>query len=145
MQNRIDINCPVSSERVNENTVRVAALLGALVTILGIYFNSYILIGILAIDFELRAFSDGKKSLIKSAAKQLIGLVGVKEKLVDAAPKKFAAGMGLVFTLVIASLQVLHYYPAAAIVGGVLIVCALLEGLFGICLGCIVYSILVKK
>jgi len=137
------MNCPISADRVNENAVRASAFICILVTLAGIYFKSYIVIGLLAIDFELRAFSDGKSSIIKNLAKEVVRLIGIKNKPVDAAPKRFAAGVGLVVTLIIASLQLLQLYFAAELVAGVLILCALLEGAFGFCLGCHIYTLFI--
>jgi len=143
MQDTINISCPVSAERINENAARAAAFFTIVIAAAGMLLNSYIIIILLASDFALRAFTQGKASPVKLLAKQVVQLLKIKEKSVDAAPKKFAAGVGMVFCLGIAAFQLAGLYIAANITGGVLLFCALLEGGAGICLGCIAYTLLI--
>jgi hypothetical protein len=56
------------------------------------------------------------------------------------APKRFAAALGLVFSLTITVLIFIQLTSLAYIIGGILVVCALLELVFKICLGCYVYN-----
>ena len=143
MQDTLNISCPVSAERINENVARVAAFFAMVIAAAGVALNSYIIIIALAIDFALRAFTQGKASPIKFLSKQVVQLLKIKEKPADAAPKKFAAGVGMVFCISIACMLLFNYFLAAAVIAGLLIFCALLEGAAGICLGCIVYTLIV--
>ncbi len=143
MQEAISINCPVSAERINENAARIAAFYVIIITAAALWFNSYIIIMLLAIDFALRAFTQGKASPLKFLSRQTVQLLKIKNKPTDAAPKKFAAGVGMVFCLAIACMQILNYLTAATAIGGVLLFCAVLEGAAGICLGCIVYTLVI--
>jgi hypothetical protein len=143
MQTLIDISCPVSTARINENVARAAAFYVIAVATAGILLNSYIIIFLLAADFALRAFTNGNASPVKFLSKQTVKLLNIQARLTDAAPKKFAAGMGFVFCAAIASLLLAGLFTAAAVVAGVLFFCALLEGAAGICLGCIVYTLMV--
>jgi len=98
------------------------------------------LIAALAADFYLRAFTTGKYSPIKIAARHFGNYVGVGLKPTDAAPKKFAAGIGLVFTIAIANLQWFGFTVLADSLGTMLLICAILESFFGYCLGCVIYT-----
>jgi len=143
MQDTINISCPVSTERINENVTRVAAFYVIIITIIAIWFNSYIIIFLLAADFAFRAFTNGNASVIKFLSKQTAHLLNIPQKPTDAAPKKFAAGVGMAFCTGIGCLLLLNAVTAASLVAGVLLFCALLEGAAGICLGCIVYTLFV--
>ncbi len=132
--------CPISSEKVNENIIRTIAIQVVILTVISIVFNNYIISLLLTLDFSLRAFNSGKFSLLKLISKQVVTSINIKVKPIDAAPKKFAAALGFFFSLVIAVLQILNLLFTAKLVGFVLIFCALLEGVAGICLGCIVYT-----
>jgi len=149
MKETIDISCPVSPDRINENVARSAAFFTIVITLAGLFINNPLIFTLLAIDFSIRAFTTGKGSFIKYGSKKVVKFFGIKEKPVDAAPKKFAAGLGMAFCFIIAVFQVSGYYFAANVTGGILLFCAVLEGAFGICLGCIVYSFfifsLIKK
>lgn len=136
----LNISCPVSAERINENAARAAAFVVIAITAAGVAFNNYILFVLLALDFGLRAFASGNASPVRFLAKQIVQLLHIAPKPADAAPKKFAAGVGLVFSAAIAAFIFAGLTTAAFVTAGVLLFCALLEGAFGICLGCIVYT-----
>lgn len=96
----------------------------------------------LTTDFALRAFTV-RTSPLAAIAKGIAALLQVKPKPIFAAPKKFAAALGFVFSFLVLLFLLLRLYPAAYVVGGILIFCALLEAVFKICLGCYVYDWLV--
>lgn len=138
-----NITCPVSAERINENVARIAAAYVILTSIAAIVLDNYLLMALLGVDFAIRAFTNGYASPVRFIALQTAALLNVKNKPVDAAPKKFAAGVGVVFCAAIALLQYAGLITAAWVVGLLLLICALLESAFGICVGCIVYTLLV--
>jgi hypothetical protein len=144
MKKKFNIICPVSPDRVNENSTRVAAFFTIIITVIGLYFNSYIIFFLMALDFALRAFSDGKWSVIRNLSIHIVNLLKIKTKLIDASPKKFAAGMGMTFCLAIGLLIIFDLNLSSIIVGCVLIAAALLEGGFNFCLGCTIYTLFVQ-
>lgn len=138
-----NITCPVSAERINENVARTAAAYVIILSITGIAADNYLLIALLCVDFAIRAFTKGYASPVRFMALQTVSLLNIKNKPVDAAPKKFAAGVGMVFCAAIAALLYAGLTTAAWVMGGILLICALLESAAGICVGCIVYTLLV--
>jgi hypothetical protein len=143
MSKRIAVTCPVSTDRINENVARTAAFFVISFTLVGLYLHNPFIFALLAIDFALRAFTNGNYSLIKFGSKQIVSILDITPKPTDAAPKKFAAGLGVFFSLLIGVLLFLGLQFSANITGAVLLFCAVLEGGFGICLGCIVYTLLI--
>ena len=143
MESNNYISCPVSVNRVDESVVRTVSIFVFTITLIILYTGNYFISGFLAIDFAIRAFTNGNASPLKIISKKIAEIFKFKKKPIDAAPKKFAAGLGLLFSTLIALFQILHLTTFAQLTGGILIFCALLEGLAGICLGCIVYSILI--
>jgi hypothetical protein len=139
-----DINCPISEERVNENVVRTVALLVFLLVSLSLYLNSCYISGFLAIDFATRAFTNGKWSILRFIALQLNQLLKIKPVSIDAAPKKFAAGLGIIFSIAIACLQYFQLPIAAFAIGAILLICAFLECVLSFCVGCLVYTLVTK-
>jgi hypothetical protein len=125
--------------RVNENVVRLVAgfvLIFAIATV----FTGWVVLPIyLSIDFFLRAFTNIKPPFAL-AAQQLAKTFHLEVKLIYAAPKKFAAAIGFVFSVVISALLLSGFIDTAKIVTGVLVVFATLESVFAICAGCYVYS-----
>ncbi len=124
---------------IDANWVRVIASL-VIITGVGILItkNYWLSLG-LAIDFGLRAFTT-LPSLFGMVAKFVAQKAGWAPKPVFAPPKKFAAGIGCLFSLLISVLLFLQVYMGAYIVGGVLLTCAFLESFFNICVGCYAYD-----
>ena len=124
---------------IDANRVRVIASL-VIITGVGILItkNYWLSLG-LAIDFGIRAFTS-LPSPFGMVAKFVSQKAGWVAKPVFAPPKKFAAGIGCLFSLLIAVLLYLQIYVAAYIVVGVLLSCATLESFFNICVGCYAYD-----
>ncbi len=141
MQNIIQIICPVSGEKADKNTTRTIALFTVLITAAALLAGSYMILLLLAADFAIRSFSSGTGSPLKILSKKITGTLNINKKPVDAAPKKFAAMLGMIFSLLAGLLIILNLPVAATVVASTLIFCALLEGVFGYCLGCVVYSL----
>jgi hypothetical protein len=138
-----NINCPISTDRVDENVTRIVSFVMAAFFLAGIILKSYILVFLIAVDFAVRAFTNGKYSVIRSISKSIAGLLKLKSKPIDAAPKKFAAGMGMVMSALTGVLLFFGNFTAAYLIGAVLIFCAFLEGAFALCIGCHIYSFIV--
>lgn len=141
-----NIVCPVSSERIDENIPRIIGIFVVVILI------AYIINGILAlpiflvIDFYLRGFTKGKYSLLSLLAKNINkGLPNKGEvKLINKAPKMFAARLGLVFSFLIVSLHFIGWPSISYYLSATLIAFAALEGIVNFCVGCVVFTWFVK-
>jgi hypothetical protein len=137
----MEISCPVSPERVNENVVRIIAFFVALIGICCVAVNNYYLIIFLFLDFGLRAFTSGRWSLLRNIANAIVKLFSISTKPTDLAPKKFAAKMGFIFCIVIYGSVLFQFSLAPLILTAILIAFAILESIFGICIGCHIYTL----
>jgi hypothetical protein len=136
--------CPVDFVLINENKARLTAFF---VFILGVIFlvtGLWIIIAFLMFDFFLRANNWGKYSLLAILSDAIIKQLNIKNKPTDRAPKRFAAGVGLVFATGILILVLLHASILKIVVTSVLLLFAFLEAFVGFCAGCHAYSILHK-
>jgi hypothetical protein len=140
----IDTTCPVSGERINGNAARAAAFYTIVLTSVSLLTGNYFLSALLALDFGIRAFGPAWLSLIRLLSVTTVNMFGIAPHPVDAAPKKFAAGLGMVFCLAIGIMQYYHAVIPSLITGTLLLICAFLEGAFAFCLGCIIYTFLRK-
>ena len=136
MRNVSSVN---TENRVNENVVRLVAGFVLLTAIATIATGWALLPLYLSIDFFLRAFTSIKPPFAL-AAQQLAKALKLEVKPIYAAPKKFAAAIGFVFSVAISALLLSGFVETAKAVTGVLVVFATLESVFGICAGCYVYS-----
>ena len=138
------VQCPVDFIAVNENKVRLTAFF---VMVLGIVFlltGLWIIIAFLVADFFLRANNWGKYSLLAILSDAVVRQLKIKNKPTDRAPKRFAAGVGLIFTAGILVVTLLHLEVTTIIITSVLLLFAFLESVVGFCAGCYVYSYLQK-
>lgn len=130
---------------VNETSARIVAagvvLLGTAFVLTG---NSWILI-VLAYGFVARVLSGPTLSPLGRLATQVITpRLTVQHRFVPGPPKRFAQGVGAAFTLTASVLMVADVTTLARIVIALLVIAALLEAVFAICLGCIVFGWLMR-
>jgi len=122
-------------------TVRLVAAQMVLLTVLAVATGWVLVALFLVIDFTFRA-SGLLPSPLALLGGRIASALRLARKPIFLPPKRFAAGIGLAFSLGILALLILGQTIAAYAVGGVLIFCALLEALFDYCLGCQVYHLL---
>ena len=130
---------------VNETSARVVA---SGVAVIGIAFtvtgNSWLL-AVLTYGFVARVLSGPTLSPLGRLATQVITpRLNVQHRFVPGPPKRFAQGMGAAFTLTASVLVIIGSTTPARFIIAMLIVAALLESVFAICLGCIIFGWLMK-
>jgi hypothetical protein len=136
--------CPIEGTKINEPTVRVVASLIAISALAGIWFQSQVIFLLLVFDFYVRGFGKKQWSVFRYLAIQTVTILDVKEKLIDAGGKKFAAKIGLILSILLTVSTILQWPVAVYTLGGMLVICALLESVLAFCVGCEVYSLLQK-
>lgn len=131
--------CPLSELRIDKNTVRLTGLLIAVMIAVAVYTGISWIIAFVAVDYFIRAFTKKKFSPVSRVAAELSRISGLPDNKIDKAPKIFAARVGFLFSL---SSVVLYFFShtAGAAVGLALMSFALLESVFDVCVGCIVYT-----
>jgi hypothetical protein len=138
-----NIVCPISDQRVNEQVTRLNAMFAIGIIVLAFVLNSIFLFIFLMADFFIRAFTEIKFSPIGFASNSLINTLNLPVRLIDKAPKIFAARLGFLMTATIAGLFIFSFKIASVVVATILIFFAGLEFLFAICVGCLIYSYLI--
>lgn len=129
----------VSESYLDERNVRGVAAIVVLLVSVALVFRWEWLGAFVAVDFFLRAFTR-LPSALAIAAKTILGFFESSPKPIFASPKRFAAGIGFVFSAATALFLHFGLFAEATIVGGILVFCALLESVFKICLGCYSYN-----
>jgi hypothetical protein len=134
--------CPVSPLRVNENTARITGFVMATMIALYAITGSIVFVIAIALDYAIRAFTRRQFSPASWFAAWLVRVTKLPEISIDKAPKIFAARVGFLFAL--ASALLFFINPMASlIVALTLMGFALLESLFNLCVGCLVYTFIV--
>ena len=135
--------CPISDQRINEQVTRLNSLFTIGIIVLAFLLNSVLFLIFLMADFFIRAFTELKFSPISFASRSLSNTLNLPHKMIDKAPKVFAARLGFLMTTVIAGLFIFNLKIATFVLSGLLIFFASLELLFAICIGCTIYTYLI--
>lgn len=129
----------------NDTSARIVA--GGVVAMSVIFLitgSGWVLIP-LTYGFIARVLTGPKLSpLGQLAVKVITPRIKVNHKLVAGPPKRFAQGVGTVFTVTASVLYLIENLTASRIVIAMLIGAASLESFFGYCLGCKMFAILMR-
>ena len=130
---------------VNEVSARLVAGGVVVMAVATIAFNQPWLLVPLVYGFAARVATGPKLSpLGLLVTRVIVPRLPWSERPYPGPPKRFAQGMGLVFTAVAAVLVLLGLRLEAYVVLGLLIGAASLESFAGYCLGCRIFGLLMK-
>lgn len=135
-------SCPIEGKQINEPTVRVVALLVAITAAAGAWLQSPYIFLFLAYDFFVRGFDKKQWSLFRFIGIKAINILEVREKLIDAGGKKFAAKIGFIFSATLTLFTLFGWSSGVYLLSAILVLFAVLESTLAYCVGCKVYSIL---
>jgi len=131
---------------VNDISARIVAAGVVLLAAATIVFDQPWLTVVLAYGFVARVLTGPTLSpLGQLSVRVLTPLLGKEPRLVAGPPKRFAQGIGAVFSVTAAILALGFGLRGAAYVTlGLLIIAALLESALGLCLGCKAFGLLMR-
>ena len=130
---------------VNEVSARLVAAGVVLMAVVALAFNVKWLTAVLAYGFIARVLTGPSLSPLGQLVTRVITpRTGIKPKYVAGPPKRFAQGIGVLFSVSALVLTLAGQWNAARVVLAVLVVAALLESAFAICLGCKVFALLMR-
>src|SRR3954467_3759045 len=131
---------------VNEVAARLVAGGVVLMCVATIAFDLPWMTAVIAYGFVARVLTGPTLSpLGQLVTRVIVPRLPVEPRPVDGPPKRFAQGIGAVFSVTAAVLTLgLGLDTAAYVVLGVLIVPATLESVFGYCVGCKAFALLAR-
>jgi hypothetical protein len=122
--------------------VRITGFFMAAMIALAVFTGSSYFLFAIAIDYFIRAATPAKYSPFSWVASKIVDTFNLGDHLIDKSPKIFAARVGFLFAFTAAVLS-FSYPTASLIVALSLMGFALLESVFDLCVGCIVYTYMV--
>ncbi|WP_167611552.1 DUF4395 domain-containing protein [Maribellus sediminis] len=137
------IVCPISIEKIDSNVSRLTVFINVVFMGVFLYSKNPLFIGIVAVDYFIRATLKVEYSPIRFLALYIISALNVKKKPINLAPKIFASRLGLICALMAAILQLTGHTSGALITAGLLMVLSILDSVFNYCVGCIIYNFIV--
>jgi len=132
---------------VSNQVIRITGVLVSILAILGIIFREdlwgqYIVVFLL-VDFCFRFMAGASASVLGMIATVLSAPMG-SPNLKPGFPKQFASFCGICFTATTVGCYFSGNYIAGAVVLGILLACAALEGFFNFCVGCLFFGFAIQ-
>lgn len=131
--------------KIPSGLVRATAGQVFVLSLVGLLFVPLWIVAFLAADFAVRSLNMPKLSpLAFSARKIFVPLLRLSSEPVSRKPKQFAATLGLIITTSAVILILSGYQYTALVLLAVLACFSLLESAWGFCVGCRIYSGLIR-
>jgi hypothetical protein len=129
----------------NETSARLVAAGVVLISAFFLLTNSILVLIALTYGFAARVAAGPAFSPLALFVTRIVTpKLNFNHKFVPGPPKRFAQTIGLTFAATSLALTLLGFSTAAQLVIAALIIAATLESVFAICLGCIMFSFLMK-
>ena len=126
--------------RVNEKAARVVAGLVVLTAACALLLQAGWLLWLMALGFLLRVLSGPRFSPFGLLATRVVAPRLGPPRLVPGPHKRFAQGLGLAISLSAALCVTLGAPTVGWVLVGLLVVAAVLESVFALCLGCAIFG-----
>ena len=135
-------SCPISTDKVNSSLTKVYSIFTFSVITIFLFSPFKEIIFISTVDFIIRIFFGIKYSPICTFIKFGLKVSNVPVHMVNAGPKKFAAKVGMLFTVLISVGVVFNFPMLSVISAGIAFVAIGAEVFFDYCLACTIHSFL---
>ena len=135
--------CPVSIEKIDSKVSRLTVFLNVILMGFFIFTQNPVFIGIVAVDYFIRATMKLEYSPLRYIAFSIISLLKLPKKPVNLAQKIFASRLGLMCATVSFVLQLSGFTTGALIVAGILMLLSFMDSVLNFCVGCIIYNYVV--
>lgn len=133
--------CPISPDAIDKRAARVGAALTATLLVAYAFTGVWPLLVLVVADYVVRVLTP-YRSPIARAGGAVMKVVGLSPKRMNKGPKIFAWRLG--FLMAAASLLLLPISPTASgVVAVVLAGFNVLDGVFNLCVGCVIYTYIV--
>jgi hypothetical protein len=130
---------------VNEVSARLVAGGVVIMSALTIGFNLRWATIVIAYGFVARVLTGPSLSPLGQFVTRVVTpRLSIAERPVAGPPKRFAQGIGVLFSVTALVLTALDHWGAAQVVLGLLAVAAFLESALGLCLGCKAFAVLMR-
>lgn len=133
-------SCPISGKRIDANAARVNGVVAVVMLAVAAFTPLKWVLFPLAADFFVKAAFGLRMSPLCRVSRAVVQALKLDPRWEDEAPKRFAAALGVFFSL---GAAIAWYAGAPAVFTallGVFAFCAVLEGAAGVCIGCKVYG-----
>ena len=129
-------SCPINYQQVDKHLIKLYSTIVLLVLIITLLTGNHLGIYLITIDFMIRVFAGIKYSPLCNILTKLMKVTPLKPLLVNAATKKIAAQVGLLFCVFICVFHLLGFVLLTKIFISLFIFAISLDLFFDYCLAC---------
>lgn len=140
MNNQDSLSCPVAFATVNENKIRLIALQVFILGLTVLLFQHVSIIILLIVDFSARSFDLNKFSPLALISAGIIRLFSIGVKPINQGPKRFAARIGLIFSVGMVISHFTGFTVTTLVLVATLTAFSFLEAFLSFCAGCYAYT-----
>lgn len=133
-------SCPISTDLVNAKLTQIYSIVTFIAISIFLFTPYKEVIYISAIDFIIRVLVSVKYSPICTLIKLGLKLGKFQSHMVNAGPKRFAAKIGLIITVLMSISIILDLTYTSLILGTISFTAVGAEAIFGYCVACFIYS-----
>jgi hypothetical protein len=138
-----DVVCPISIEKIDSSVSRTTIFINVLLMVCFVFTLNPIFMGIVAIDYFIRATMKTKYSPMRVIALKITGALKLKKKPINQAQKVFASRLGAICAFSSLIMILLGFSTASIVIASILLVLSTLDSVFNFCVGCLIYNYLV--
>ena len=131
--------CPISFEQINERVARLNGTLTVLSMIVFLFTPFKAIVLILGVDLFIRGFLNPAYSFYSFLSRNMLQILNIKQMMINAGPKIFAAKIGFIFCCIISLFHFAGMPTICFIFGSILLFFAFLEAAVGFCVACQFY------
>ena len=139
-KNKIEA-CPISYEQVNKNLIKAYSSIVLIILAYTILTGHYWAMYLIGLDFLIRVFAGIKYSPLCNLLTGMMKITPLKPVLVNAATKKIAAQVGLIFAIGVCTFHLLGYTILSNIFIYMFMFAISLDLVFNYCLACKLQSL----
>ncbi len=134
--------CPISGDTIDENAARINGAIVCALLLIGVLTPAKWLFAYLALDYGLKVLAGFAYSPNCLMARFIADAMRLSSRMVDAAPKRFAATIGMLMCIAASIAGYTTSYTVFYVIVGVFGTCVVLETLAGFCVGCYLFRLL---
>lgn len=138
-----NIICPLSLERIDSTVSRLTVFTNALLMVWYLITLNPIPLYIVTLDYCIRAWGSSRFSPLHFLMSRLCAMLSIRGSVTDKAPKVFASRLGFICAFLGTLFLVVNMPIASRCIIGIFLPLALLDSVFDLCVGCMIYHHLV--
>ncbi len=137
-------SCPLSFESIDSNVSRFNSFFVSSLLVAYLYSFNIVIVYFLLFEFSMRLFVKKDATILHKFSKSMKAIFRLKDKPTDSGAKRLAGYFAIFFLLLLVVGNSLNLHTFSSVVGGIFLLCSLMDAFFNFCVGCKIYHMIKK-